>query len=124
MSPQALEKYNADLAKLPPDAPLWEWAPFLDTANSTKQEELLAHIRTLDRRQSDAELMLDRGDFPLGFLGRLDLTPTPAICDKARALLRRQVAAAGAANAEFQALQRDLLAGRECALGHAVAGRP
>jgi len=87
----ALEKYNADLAKLPPDAPLWDWAPFLDTANSTKQEELLAHIRTLDRRQSDAELMLDRGDFPLGFLGRLDLTPTPALCDKARALLRRQV---------------------------------
>ena len=88
----ALEKYNADLAKLPPDAPLWDWAPFLDTPNSTKQEELLAHIRTLDRRQSDAELMLERGDFPLGFLGRLDLTPTPAICDKARALLRRQVA--------------------------------
>ncbi len=88
---EALEKYNADLAKLPADAPLWEWAPFLDTRNSTKQEELLAHIRTLDRRQSDAELMLERGDFPLGFLGRLDLTPTPAICDKARALLRRQV---------------------------------
>jgi hypothetical protein len=87
----ALEKYNADLAKLAPDAPLWEWTPFLDTANSTKQEELLAHIRTLGRRQSDAELMLERGDFPLGFLGRLDLTPTPAICDKARALLRRQV---------------------------------
>ncbi len=89
---EALEKYNADLAKVPPDAPLWKWAPFLDTANSTKQEELLAHIRTLDRRQSEAELMLDRGDFPLGFLGRIDLTPTPAICDKARALLRRQVA--------------------------------
>jgi len=35
--------------------------------------------------------MLERGDFPLGFLGRLDLTPTPSICDKARALLRRQV---------------------------------
>jgi hypothetical protein len=36
--------------------------------------------------------MLERGDFPLGFLGRIDLAPTPAICDKARALLRRQVA--------------------------------
>ena len=100
----ALEKYNADLAKLPPDAPLWDWAPFLDTANSTKQEELLAHIRTLDRRQSDAELMLERGDFPLGFLGRLDLTPTPAICDKARALVAPAGRAAGAADAEFQAL--------------------
>ncbi|HEX5210903.1 MAG TPA: hypothetical protein VFW22_04125 [Pseudolabrys sp.] len=88
----ALEKYNADLAKLPADAPLWDWVPFLDTRNSTRQSELLAHISTLERRQGDAELMLGRGDFPLGFLGRLDLTPTPAICDKARALLRRQVA--------------------------------
>jgi hypothetical protein len=89
---KALQKYDDDLARLPPDAPLWEWAPFLDTRNSTKQSELLAHIRTLNRRQSDAELMLERGDFPLGFLGRIDLTPTSAICDKARALLRRQVA--------------------------------
>ena len=88
----ALEKYNADLAKLPPHAPLWDWVPFLDTRSAIKQDELLAHIRTLDRRQSDAELMLDRGDFPLGLLGRLNLTPTPAICDKARALLRRQIA--------------------------------
>lgn len=89
---EALQKYDEDLAKLPPDAPLWDWVPFLDTRNSTKQSELLAHIRTLDRRQSDAELMLERGDFPLGFLGSIDLTPTPAICNKARALLRRQVA--------------------------------
>ena len=87
----AQAKYDADLAKLPPDAPLWDWAPFLDTRNSTKQSELLAHIRTLDRRQSDAELMLERGDFPLRYLGSLDLTPTASICDKARALLRRQV---------------------------------
>ena len=36
--------------------------------------------------------MLDRGDLPLGYLGRFDLTPTPTICDKARALLRRRVA--------------------------------
>jgi hypothetical protein len=73
----AQAKYDADLAKLPPDAPLWDWAPFLDTRNSTKQSELLAHIRTLDRRQSDAELMLERGDFPLRYLGSLDLTPQP-----------------------------------------------
>ena len=88
---------------MPPDAPLWEWAPFLDTANSTKQEEVLAHIRTLDRRQGDAELMLERGDFPLGFLGPLDLTPTPAICDKARAVAPAG-RAAGATDAEFKAL--------------------
>jgi hypothetical protein len=89
---QALQKYDDDYAKLPADAALWDLAPFLETQNSTKQSEVLDRIRKLERRQNDAELMLERGDFPLGFLGRIDLTPTPAICDKARALLRRQVA--------------------------------
>ena len=61
----ASEKYQADLAKLPANAPLWEWAPFLDTQNYTKQSDLLAHMSKLSRRQSEAELMLERGDFPL-----------------------------------------------------------
>lgn len=88
----ALEKYEADLAKLPPDAPLWDWVPFFNTRNETKLGEILDGIKKIDRRQSDAELMLDRGDFPLRFIGRLDLTPTPALCDKARALLRKRLA--------------------------------
>ena len=87
----AVEKYSKDYASLPPDSPLWEWMPFLDTPNDVQQSAVLDRIRHLDRRQSDAEIMLDRGDFPLRFLGRIDLEPTPAICDKARALLRRQV---------------------------------
>ena len=84
-------RYDADLAKLPADAPLWDWVPFLQTRNAVKQDEVLGHICRLARRQSDAELMLERGDCPLGFLSQIDLQPTPAICDKARALLRRQV---------------------------------
>lgn len=88
----ALEKYEADLAKLPADAPLWDWVPFLNTRNETKLGETLDGIKKIDRRQSDAELMLERGDFPLRFIGRLDLTPTPALCDRARALLRKRVA--------------------------------
>ncbi|HEY1473047.1 MAG TPA: hypothetical protein VGF53_03080 [Pseudolabrys sp.] len=87
----ANEKYAADLARLPADAPLWDWVPFLDTRNATLQSDLLARMSKLARRQADAELMLDRGDFPLEFLGSIDLTPTPSICDKTRALLRRQV---------------------------------
>ncbi len=88
----ASEKYRADLAKLPADAPLWEWVPFLDTRNASAQGDLLARMSKLAKRQSEAELMLERGDFPLLYLGSLDLTPTPALCDKARALLRRQIA--------------------------------
>ncbi len=87
----ARQKYAADFAKLPADSPLWEWVPFLNTPDQTRVSAVLDRIRALDRRQSDAELMLDRGDFPLGFIGRFDLTATPALCDKARALLRRQV---------------------------------
>jgi hypothetical protein len=86
-----LEKYEADYAKLPADAPLSDWVPFFNSRNSTKVNEILERIKKLDRRQSDAELMLARGDFPLGYLGRLDLTPTPALCEGARALLRKQV---------------------------------
>jgi hypothetical protein len=87
----ALEKFDADYASLPVTPPMWDLVPFLETRNTTKQQEVLARIRALDRRQNEAELMLDRGDFPLGYLGRLDLTPTQALCDKARNLLRQRV---------------------------------
>lgn len=87
-----VEKYEADYAKLPADAPLWDWAPFFNTRNSTKVNEIFDRVRKLDRRQADAELMLERGDFPLRYIGELDLTPTPALCDRARALLRNRVA--------------------------------
>jgi hypothetical protein len=87
----AQQKYDADLAKLAPDAPLWAWTPFLATRNDLKQDELVYRIRKLGRRQSDAEIMLDRGDFPLGFLAAFDLTPTPSLCDKARRLLLNRV---------------------------------
>jgi hypothetical protein len=85
-----LAKYDEDYARLPPNAALWELAPFLDTRNETKVHAVLDRIRSLDQRQRQAEIMLDRGDFPLGYLGRFDLDPTPAICDKARDLLRRR----------------------------------
>jgi ABC-type transport system involved in multi-copper enzyme maturation permease subunit len=88
----ARAKYDADLAALPKDAPLWDWLPFLDTRNDFKQSDVLEGIGKLARRQSDAETMLERGDFPLGYLGRIDLKPTPAVCDKARALLRKTLA--------------------------------
>jgi hypothetical protein len=85
-------KWDAAFATLPADAPLWEVISFLETARGeTKQQAVLDRIRNLDRRQSDAEIMLDRGDFPLGYLGRSGLNPTSAICDKARNLLRQRV---------------------------------
>jgi len=88
----AIEKYNADLARLPQDAPLWDWTPFFVSRNATQVDDILKHVSTLDRRQADAEAMLARGDFPLAFMARLDLTPTPALCDGARAMLRKRVA--------------------------------
>jgi hypothetical protein len=87
-----LEKYDADLTRVPAGAPIWEWTPFLDTADSTKRAKVLDSIRRLDQRQAQAETMLDRGDFPIGELGAFDLDPTPELCSKARSLLRKQVA--------------------------------
>jgi hypothetical protein len=87
-----LEKYDADLAAVHTGAPMWEWTPFLDTQDSTKRAKVLDNIRSLDQRQAQAETMLDRGDFPIGELGSFDLDPTRELCDKARGLLRKQVA--------------------------------
>jgi len=86
-----LEKYDADLARVPAGAPMWEWTPFLDTRDDTKRAKVLDSIRSLEQRQGQAETMLDRGDFPIAYLGFFDLDPTPALCDKARRLLLRQV---------------------------------
>ena len=88
----AIGKYEADLVALPPNSPLWAWTPFLNTRNEVRRREVLDRIRRLDSRQSDAEVMLDRGDFPLRHLGGMDLEPTAAICDKARNLLRQRAA--------------------------------
>jgi hypothetical protein len=67
------------------------WTPFLARCDETKRNAVLERIRHLDRRQNDAEIMLDRGDFPLLYLGSFDLDPTPTLCDKARNLLQRRV---------------------------------
>jgi hypothetical protein len=87
-----LQKYDADLAQVPAGAAMWEWTPFLETRDDTKRTKVLDSIRGLDQRQAQAEQMLDRGDFPIAYLGFFDLDPTPALCDKARNLLRKQVA--------------------------------
>jgi hypothetical protein len=86
-----LQKYDADFARISGNAPLWDWTPFLDTRDGTKREKVFDSIRKLDRRQAEAEAMLDRGDFPVGYLGFFDLDPTPALCAKARGLLGKQV---------------------------------
>ena len=71
------ETWAADFAKLPKDAPLWDWTPFLATPDDERLSAVINGIRQLDRRQADAETMLDRGDLPLRFMSQFDLTPTP-----------------------------------------------
>ena len=65
----ARARYDAALAAVPNDAPLWELTPFLPTGNYTQVDQVLARVHKLDRRQADAETMLARGDFPLRYLG-------------------------------------------------------
>ena len=59
-------KNAADFAKLTANSPLWEWVPFLSVPDQTLVSSAVDRIRHLERRQADAELMLERGDFPIG----------------------------------------------------------
>jgi len=86
------EKADAAYAALPADAPLWDLAPFLDAPNQITVNAVVDRMRARANRQSEAETMLARGDFPLRYLGRIDLDPTPVVCEKARALLRQRAA--------------------------------
>jgi hypothetical protein len=88
----AQAKYDADLAKVPADAPLWTWTPFLATRDDLKKDEVVYRIQKLAHRQTDAELMLVRGDFPLGFLSSFNLALTPSLCEKAKSLLMKRAA--------------------------------
>jgi hypothetical protein len=87
----ARDRWDVAFATLPRDAPLWEWVALLPTADVLQESAVIEGIKHLDRRQNDAETMLERGDFPLRYLGRIDLNPTQKICDTARALLRRKI---------------------------------
>jgi hypothetical protein len=87
----ARAKRDADFASLPADAPLWDFILFLVGRNEASNDPVLARIRTLPRRQTDTEIMLDRGDFPLRHLRDFNLTVTQELCDKARSLLRRRI---------------------------------
>jgi hypothetical protein len=81
---------RAALAALPADAPLWDFTPFLSAPDQRIGSDALARIQKLERRQSDAETMFARGDFPLAQLPWFGLDMTPALCENARAMLRRR----------------------------------
>ena len=87
----ALAAWRAEVDAVPADAPLWRWTPLLGRGFFA-EDDVIAKIRDLDRRQGDAETMLERGDFPLAYLGRFALAATPAVCEGARAELQSKVA--------------------------------
>jgi hypothetical protein len=87
----ALAAWRAEVDATPADAPLWRWTRLLGRG-FYEEDQVIDKIRKLDRRQSDAEAMLKRGDFPLADLSRFDLDPTPAVCAGAKAELQAEVA--------------------------------
>jgi len=87
----ALAAWRAEIASVPADAPLWRWTPLLGRGFYA-EDDVIAKIRDLDRRQGDAETMLERGDFPLAYLSRFNLDATAAVCAGARAELQSEVA--------------------------------
>ncbi len=85
------ERIERAYASLPANASLAELLPFLTTQNAMREDEVLKRITQRPERQRETEAMLAHGDFPLKYLGRIDLDPTPSLCDKARAELRQRV---------------------------------
>lgn len=85
---EKIERAYADLAA---DASLADLLPFLSTGNAMREDEVLKRIAQRPQRQDETEAMLARGDFPLKYLGRIDLDPTQSLCDKAHAELRQRV---------------------------------
>jgi hypothetical protein len=128
MRDQAVEALRAEQQKIadafaavPQDAPLWAWLPFLTSDDQRWQSDALEKIKHAERRQPDAEVMLDRGDFPLRLLGVMDLDPTPSLCDKARALLRRKAAVLAPHDAPFPVVRdqvRDAVPAISWLVGH------
>jgi hypothetical protein len=83
---------HAKLDAMPVDAPLWRRMPFLASDVYLVEQDAREAMRKLPSRQADAEVMLQRDEFPFGELVAFDLDPTPSLCDKARASLTRRAA--------------------------------
>jgi hypothetical protein len=95
----AFAAWRAEVDAVPADAPLWRWTALLGRG-FFGEDDVIAKVRNLDRRQGDAETMLTRGDFPLAYLARFDLDATPAVCEGARAELQSKVAPLAVATAQ------------------------
>ena len=104
---KAAEANRARWALLAPDARLAELAPFL-TVDNEFEGQALKRIQQDPRRQADAEQMLERGDFPLHYIGSMELEFTPQFCEKARGALQRRAAAlVPQGKQSFEAVSKD-----------------
>jgi len=85
------EEWLVKFRMLPPDAPLWEWRPFTEHGEELRQMAF-EKIRRLADRQSDAEMLLEKGlNFPMLHMPQMDIECTPALCESARKFLRKRV---------------------------------
>jgi len=85
--------------------------PFLSSDVYSVEQAARAKIQALPSRQSDAEAMLERDQFPFKELSQFDLDATPTLCEKAHASLSRRAAAlapAPGAKPDFYKIAPDL----------------
>lgn len=83
------EATREKFARLDANSPLWEWWDFT-LPGSELRDQALAAMRTLPRRQVEAQSMLEGGfALPMSELPNLALEATPAFCLVARRFLRR-----------------------------------
>jgi hypothetical protein len=84
---QKTQENLSSFRRLTGESRLWDFMPFTWDQNPLR-EQALERARSLPTRQADAEQMLGDGHgFPLLEVQSLNLSPTPAFCTRASALL-------------------------------------
>lgn len=90
---QNLLARRAQFEKIPRDAPVKEWMPYLDYNTPELHSDAAQRIRALKNRQAEMEEILNAGAFRFAFfthIHELDLSPTPSLCEFIRRWLREQ----------------------------------
>jgi hypothetical protein len=100
----------AKLDSLTEASPLWEWMELTDTAKGIR-DRALERIRTVPRRQADAEMMLGRGYGNVAqLLPELGLEATQELCTAGRDFLQKKLESIR--RLQFDAMEFELFAER------------
>ena len=84
---------RAEFDKIPLDAPVRDWMPYLDADSPELRNGAFQRIRAVKNKQSEIEQILQSGRYSYRFftyVSQFELSPTPSLCESMRKWLREQ----------------------------------